>query len=240
MSSKSYGVFELDKYLKLFEDETMSSQAFPPYFILGQITAVASGPELILMREWMAILSQTESDIEFENQQQAESFIELIQDWWNYCVEQFDKDKALDLIVSFKFTKETGVSEAARDFIQGYLTGYDWLKEDWDYYIDEESEESSVIGMATLLALQISVWPETLEVADNVPDLVSGSEDTPEELMILLATLISGVGNIGLVISRQETQLPPVETIADLDKEIGRDDPCPCGSGKKFRKCCLH
>jgi hypothetical protein len=20
----------------------------------------------------------------------------------------------------------------------------------------------------------------------------------------------------------------------------GRDDPCPCGSGKKFKKCCLH
>ncbi|MEW8508262.1 MAG: UPF0149 family protein [Candidatus Thiodiazotropha sp.] len=21
---------------------------------------------------------------------------------------------------------------------------------------------------------------------------------------------------------------------------VGRDDPCPCGSGKKFKKCCLH
>ncbi|EEU9327863.1 hypothetical protein GAJ43_20320, partial [Escherichia coli] len=20
----------------------------------------------------------------------------------------------------------------------------------------------------------------------------------------------------------------------------GRNDPCPCGSGKKFKKCCLH
>ena len=22
-------------------------------------------------------------------------------------------------------------------------------------------------------------------------------------------------------------------------KHIGRNDPCPCGSGKKFKKCCL-
>ena len=22
-------------------------------------------------------------------------------------------------------------------------------------------------------------------------------------------------------------------------KKIGRNDPCPCGSGKKFKKCCL-
>lgn len=23
-------------------------------------------------------------------------------------------------------------------------------------------------------------------------------------------------------------------------KKVGRNDPCPCGSGKKFKKCCLH
>src|SRR3954471_12140918 len=23
-------------------------------------------------------------------------------------------------------------------------------------------------------------------------------------------------------------------------KNVGRNDPCPCGSGKKFKKCCLH
>jgi len=23
-----------------------------------------------------------------------------------------------------------------------------------------------------------------------------------------------------------------------VDKEPGRNDPCPCGSGKKFKKCC--
>jgi preprotein translocase subunit SecA len=23
------------------------------------------------------------------------------------------------------------------------------------------------------------------------------------------------------------------------EKPVGRNDPCPCGSGKKFKKCCL-
>ncbi|UVK47827.1 SEC-C domain-containing protein [Mesorhizobium sp. AR07] len=22
-------------------------------------------------------------------------------------------------------------------------------------------------------------------------------------------------------------------------RDVGRNDPCPCGSGKKFKKCCL-
>jgi SWIM/SEC-C metal-binding protein len=29
---------------------------------------------------------------------------------------------------------------------------------------------------------------------------------------------------------------PPKQKIAD--KKIGRNDPCPCGSGKKYKKCC--
>jgi preprotein translocase subunit SecA len=31
---------------------------------------------------------------------------------------------------------------------------------------------------------------------------------------------------------------PPVQPIHKGDKEIGRNDPCPCGSGKKYKKCC--
>jgi uncharacterized protein YecA (UPF0149 family) len=23
-------------------------------------------------------------------------------------------------------------------------------------------------------------------------------------------------------------------------RKIGRNDPCPCGSGKKYKKCCLN
>ena len=33
--------------------------------------------------------------------------------------------------------------------------------------------------------------------------------------------------------------LPPVEPIRNTGPVIGRNDPCPCGSGKKYKKCCL-
>ena len=31
----------------------------------------------------------------------------------------------------------------------------------------------------------------------------------------------------------------PVVTVKREGKKIGRNDPCPCGSGKKYKKCCL-
>lgn len=32
---------------------------------------------------------------------------------------------------------------------------------------------------------------------------------------------------------------PPGETIRNEREPVGRNDPCPCGSGKKYKKCCL-
>ena len=31
---------------------------------------------------------------------------------------------------------------------------------------------------------------------------------------------------------------PPVETVHGEEKKVGRNDPCPCGSGKKYKRCC--
>ncbi|MHB0958705.1 MAG: SEC-C metal-binding domain-containing protein [Pirellulaceae bacterium] len=47
--------------------------------------------------------------------------------------------------------------------------------------------------------------------------------------------------------SRRDPLLPDVTAFADpllrnvespLDRRVGRNEPCPCGSGKKFKKCC--
>lgn len=38
-------------------------------------------------------------------------------------------------------------------------------------------------------------------------------------------------------------QAPPVHREVPIrkdEKKVGRNDPCPCGSGKKFKKCCIH
>jgi uncharacterized protein YecA (UPF0149 family) len=31
---------------------------------------------------------------------------------------------------------------------------------------------------------------------------------------------------------------PPVQPVIRDTPKVGRNDPCPCGSGKKFKKCC--
>lgn len=38
----------------------------------------------------------------------------------------------------------------------------------------------------------------------------------------------------------QEWRFEPQESISNPFRHLGRNDPCPCGSGKKYKKCCLH
>ncbi len=36
----------------------------------------------------------------------------------------------------------------------------------------------------------------------------------------------------------EKEEKKPGKTVVRKDKKVGRNDPCPCGSGKKFKKCC--
>jgi hypothetical protein len=38
----------------------------------------------------------------------------------------------------------------------------------------------------------------------------------------------------------QKFAYPQPEPVINPFKNVGRNDPCPCGSGKKYKKCCLH
>ena len=38
--------------------------------------------------------------------------------------------------------------------------------------------------------------------------------------------------------AEQGGQVAKVETVVHDGPRIGRNDPCPCGSGKKYKKCC--
>ena len=38
--------------------------------------------------------------------------------------------------------------------------------------------------------------------------------------------------------ARQQTGERPKPQPVHVEKKVGRNDPCPCGSGKKYKNCC--
>ena len=68
---------------------------------------------------------------------------------------------------------------------------------------------------------------EDPELGELVKDLVDHNSDLPKHERTYLYT--NPYGDVS-------TTIPTV--VRDFPK-IGRNDPCPCGSGKKHKKCCL-
>lgn len=41
------------------------------------------------------------------------------------------------------------------------------------------------------------------------------------------------------VSSTPSNSVPVAQPVTKRDKKVGRNDLCPCGSGKKYKKCCI-
>ena len=63
--------------------------------------------------------------------------------------------------------------------------------------------------------------------------------DMDEELEKLAPDLIPI--NVEVLHKARLAQALPFSSPANQNtQKVGRNDPCPCGSGKKFKKCCLN
>ena len=88
------------------------------------------------------------------------------------------------------------------------------------------------------------VWPSPVckgrkpsELADPpVPadDIPASDEDIPDHRPIMRN--LSGLLNERGAVGRPDAQRP--SEAAPKKRKIGRNEPCPCGSGKKYKKCC--
>jgi preprotein translocase subunit SecA len=68
-------------------------------------------------------------------------------------------------------------------------------------------------------------------------------EDTLEKLCWVQVQMEDDIKQVqkpqseNYIMSRGDSGASPA-TIKRKGKKIGRNDPCPCGSGKKYKKCC--
>jgi preprotein translocase subunit SecA len=127
-------------------------------------------------------------------------------------------------------------------------------KKIWASRIQEMGEEG-FLGALRFVALQAidSLWMEHLDTMDHLRDSVRlrgyGQRDPlveyKKEGHLLFKNLLAEIDKqivytIFRVSIKTNEQLKPQENLRALqtaDSTVGRNDPCPCGSGKKWKKC---
>ncbi len=106
----------------------------------------------------------------------------------------------------------------------GYLRLLDHLGRLEEMFLDEEFRLDALYAYA-LAAPARETKPDLDRLALRIGDLAKGLSEADEEVV---ATAFE--------IRLEAAQMDKPEPVRNL--KIGRNEPCPCGSGKKYKKCC--
>ena len=118
---------------------------------------------------------------------------------------------------------------------QGFGMGYDYLSEVWDVYTPDEFDEE--IG-ALLMTLTFFSSPTLAEAYRDEMKGKGTLEQLAQSVTEIFPTAMGEYAHLGRSIYRARLDAGDLDLEPASPIKIGRNDPCPCGSGKKFKKCC--
>jgi len=183
----------------------------------GFLTCIVIGPELIMPSEWLPVIWGGEEPV-FEDAAQAESVIGTIMQRYNEIIRQIDEGYIEPI-----FMESPGGEVIAADWAEGFMQGVYLRAQAWEKLFKSEK------GMALMLPIMALCCDEDGNSLVPLPQEVENEFfEAGNELVPQCALDIADFWRARRTAPQRMSQGP----------KVGRNDPCPCGSGKKFKKCC--
>jgi uncharacterized protein len=213
-------------------DAFLSSDSAPPDSMLmseldGFLTAIAIGPELIMPSEWLPVVFGGEEPV-FASNSEAQAVLGGIMSRYNEIIHQVD-DRSFQPIL----WKTSDGIEVAADWAEGFGIGMGLRPKAWEALFGSEEHALFLFPILALCsdenggsALGLDAEAED-EVADQAP--------------AMLPFCVIGIAEFWRERRAGRTGGLRTESISNairISRKVGRNEPCPCGSGKKFKKCC--
>ena len=215
----------LDRFL-------MSDRSPPDCMMLsdldGFLTGIAIGPELVLPSEWLPLVWGGEAP-EFADENEANAILGAIMGRYNEILRQIDHDE-FDPI----FWAARDGTLIAADWAEGFLQAIMLRMDAWDRLLKSKRD-----GQLLLPILALCGDENGESLLDITPDEEDRLMEEAAEFIPACVTAIAaywrgkGPKQISMPLPSGSSTKP-----ARTSTKVGRNDPCPCGSGKKFKKCC--
>jgi uncharacterized protein len=117
---------------------------------------------------------------------------------------------------------------------RGFMIGHQWLEELWEVELPEDLDQE--IG-TVLMTLSFFASRDLAEAFQAQGALRTESlEATAESLLRVFPEALAEYAHLGRSVLGA-IPATPARTPGRVTR-VGRNDPCPCGSGKKFKRCC--
>jgi uncharacterized protein len=192
----------------------------------GFFAALIVGPEIILPSEYMPEVfgSETPETYQFESLEEANEILGLMIRHWNDIAGTLSKGKVYFPLLQLDDNGE----EHGNDWARGFIRGTRMRQDGWVELLADDDHGGCLIPMMML-------YHEHDEDPSMRPKPIG-----PEQRKKVISSMAAGLVEAYLYF-RQEGQ-PQASTRRPepqhANVKIGRNDPCPCGSGKKFKRCC--
>ena len=189
----------------------------------GFFTAIVSGPVMIHPSEWIPALW---GDVppEWDNEDELQKALSLFMQHMNgiaaTLMTQPDYFEALFLERVVEDKTYTIVDE----WCEGYMRGVVLAAEQWD---------PGGMDMEILLA---PIMAFAGEAASKTHENFKQTEI--ENLQKAITPNVREIHAYWL--ARRQDEASAHTPVQRAEPRVGRNAPCPCGSGKKYKKCCLH
>jgi preprotein translocase subunit SecA len=154
--------------------------------------------------------------------------------------------------IIYKKRKEFLESQDLKEKVLGILKKAGFSEEDYERK-EKELGEENMRGAEKFICLKVldTLWQEHLSYMDHVRDsvrlrayggrdpLVEYKNEGHRAFSQLLATIDANISEniLKAGIQKPQNKIMQAKPIESGKKGIGRNDPCPCGSGKKYKRC---
>jgi uncharacterized protein len=166
-----------------------------------------------------------EETCEFENLDQANATLSLLSRHWNTIAGTLYAD---EVYLPLLLEDDNGVADA-NDWARGFMLGVELRREEWSDLINSDEHGGSILPMLMLY-----------HEHDPDPEM-RPSPIAPEQREEIIAHMTAGLLQIyRFYLSQRESSAPRGGTSRTVRREatrVGRNDPCPCGSGRKYKHC---
>jgi len=199
----------------------------------GFLAAIVCGPKTILPSEWMRWvwdMEKGEDSPEFESQAQAQHILGLLMRHMNDIAQTLNQAPEQYEPLLMENPNDGDPIPIIDEWCSGFMKGVKLDDEGWLPVIAGKPD-----WLSTILLYGTEEGWEALEKK-------SLSSDEHKALAEGLAGTVRKLHAFWLEQRRRQIaqgELPQVlrrEPVRNPDK-VGRNDPCPCGSGRKFKKC---
>jgi uncharacterized protein len=196
----------------------------------GFFAALICGPENVLPSEYLPKIwgGETINEPEFETKPTLQEFLSLLMRHWNATCHTLQSG---GVFLPLLLDDENGVAHA-NDWANGFLRGMEMRRNSWSWLVDDEEHGGSLVP---ILALAHEHHPDA-EMRPYKKPIGAEIRDR------LIASAAAGVMAVYHYFEAERLLSVRARAAARTFRreapKVGRNEPCPCGSGKKFKHCC--